>query len=39
MHLLASVTPKDPISKLMGVLKGKIAIKLFNSHDAGGKVN
>ncbi|MCF6347594.1 MAG: IS200/IS605 family transposase [Flavobacteriaceae bacterium] len=32
VHLLISVPPKVSISKLMGVLKGKIAIKLFNSY-------
>ena len=32
IHLLVSVPPKLSISKLMGVLKGKIAIKLFKSY-------
>lgn len=32
IHLLVSVPPKVSISKLMGVLKGKIAIKLFKSY-------
>ncbi len=32
VHLLISVPPKVLISKLMGVLKGKIAIKLFKSY-------
>lgn len=32
VHLLVSVPPKVSISKLMGVLKGKIAIKLFKSY-------
>jgi len=30
IHLLVSIPPKVSISKLMGILKGKIAIKLFN---------
>ncbi|WP_268224958.1 IS200/IS605 family transposase [Sinomicrobium oceani] len=32
IHLLVSVPPKVSISKLMGTLKGKIAIKLFKSY-------
>ena len=32
IHLLVSVPPKVSISKLIGVLKGKIAIKLFKSY-------
>ncbi len=32
VHLLISVPPKVSISYLMGVLKGKIAIKLFKSY-------
>ncbi|MEM6298092.1 MAG: IS200/IS605 family transposase [Bacteroidota bacterium] len=32
VHLLVSVPPKLSISKLMGTLKGKIAIKLFKSY-------
>ena len=32
IHLLVSVPPKVSISKLMGVLKGKVAIKLFKSY-------
>lgn len=32
IHLLVSVPPKVSISKLMGVLKGKLAIKLFKSY-------
>lgn len=32
VHLLVSVPPKVSISKLMGVLKVKIAIKLFRSY-------
>ncbi len=32
VHLLVSVPPKIGISKLMGILKGKIAIKLFKSY-------
>ena len=32
IHLLVSVPPELSISKLMGVLKGKIAIKLFKSY-------
>ena len=31
IHLLVSIPPKVSISKLMGTLKGKIAIKLFKS--------
>ena len=32
IHLLVSLPPKVSISKLMGTLKGKIAIKLFKSY-------
>ncbi len=32
IHLLVSVPPKVSISKLMGTLKGKIAIKMFKSY-------
>ncbi|GAA3563749.1 IS200/IS605 family transposase [Snuella lapsa] len=32
VHLLVSVPPKVSISKLMGILKGKIVIKLFKSY-------
>ncbi|MEO6348765.1 MAG: IS200/IS605 family transposase [Aquaticitalea sp.] len=32
IHLLVSVPPKISISKLMGTLKGKIAIKMFKSY-------
>ena len=32
IHLLVSVSPKISISKLMGTLKGKIAIKMFKSY-------
>ena len=32
VHLLVSVPPKVSISKLMGTLKGKIAIKLLKSY-------
>ena len=32
VHLLVSVPPKVSISKLMGILKGKTAIKLFKSY-------
>ena len=32
IHLVASVPPKLSISELMGVLKGKLAIKLFKSY-------
>ncbi len=32
IHLVVSVPPKVSISSLMGVLKGKIAIKLFKSY-------
>ena len=31
IHLVVSVPPKVSISKLMGILKGKLAIKLFKS--------
>ena len=32
IHLMVSVPPKVSISALMGVLKGKLAIKLFKSY-------
>ncbi|MDT0648488.1 IS200/IS605 family transposase [Zunongwangia sp. F260] len=32
VHLLVSIPPKVSISKLMGTLKGKVAIKLFKSY-------
>ncbi len=32
VHLLVSIPPKVSISKLLGILKGKIAIKLFKSY-------
>ena len=32
IHLLVSVPPKVSISSLMGILKGKLAIKLFKSY-------
>lgn len=32
IHLVVSVPPKVSISKLMGVLKGKTAIKIFKSY-------
>ena len=32
VHLVVSVPPRISISKLMGVLKGKLAIKLFKSY-------
>lgn len=32
IHLLVSVPPRISISKLLGVLKGKMAIKLFKSY-------
>ncbi len=32
IHLVVSVPPKVSISQLMGVLKGKLAIKLFKSY-------
>jgi len=32
IHLLVSVPPKVSISNLMGVLKGKLAIKIFRSY-------
>ena len=32
IHLIVSVPPKVSISKLMGVLKGKTAIKIFKSY-------
>ena len=34
VHLLVSVPPKISISTLMGMLKGKLAIKLFKSYPA-----
>jgi putative transposase len=32
IHLLVSIPPEISVSKLMGILKGKIAIKLFKSY-------
>ncbi len=32
VHLLVSVPPKVSISQFMGIMKGKIAIKLFKSY-------
>jgi len=32
IHLIVSVPPKISISQLMGILKGKIAIKIFKSY-------
>lgn len=32
VHLLCSIPPKVSISELMGILKGKLAIKLFKSY-------
>ena len=32
IHLLVSVPPKVSISNLMGILKGKLAIKIFRSY-------
>jgi len=32
IHLVVSIPPKVSISKLMGVLKGKLAIKVFKSY-------
>ncbi len=32
VHLLVSIAPKVSVSKLMGILKGKTAIKLFKSY-------
>ena len=32
IHLVVSVPPKVSISKLMGILKGKTAIKIFKSY-------
>lgn len=32
IHLLVSVPPRISVSRLMGILKGKIAIKLFKSY-------
>ena len=32
IHLVVSVPPKVSVSELMGVLKGKLAIKLFKSY-------
>jgi len=34
VHLVVSVPPKVSISTLMGILKGKLAIKLFKSYPA-----
>ena len=32
IHLIVSIPPKISVSKLMGILKGKTAIKLFKSY-------
>ncbi len=32
VHLMASIPPRLSVSKLMGTLKGKLAIKLFRSY-------
>ena len=32
IHLVVSVPPKVSVSELMGILKGKLAIKLFKSY-------
>jgi putative transposase len=32
IHLVVSIPPKVSVSTLMGVLKGKLAIKLFKSY-------
>ena len=32
IHLVVSIPPKVSISKLMGILKGKLAIKVFKSY-------
>lgn len=32
MHLVVSTPPKLSISRMMGILKGKVAIKLFKSY-------
>ena len=32
VHLIVSVPPKESISRLMGLLKGKTAIKIFKSY-------
>ncbi|MCY7292748.1 MAG: hypothetical protein LH615_11275 [Ferruginibacter sp.] len=32
MYLLCSITPKVSVLKLLGILKGKLAIKLFKSY-------
>jgi len=32
VHLVCSIPPKVSVSKLMGLLKGKLAIKLFKSY-------
>lgn len=34
VHLVVSVPPKVSVSQLMGILKGKLAIKLFKSYPA-----
>ena len=33
VHLIASIPPKYAISKFMGYLKGKLAIRLFNRYE------
>ena len=32
IHLVLSIPPKVSISEMMGILKGKLAIKLFKSY-------
>ncbi|MFV0573516.1 MAG: IS200/IS605 family transposase [Xanthomarina gelatinilytica] len=32
IHMLVSIPPKVSVSKLLGILKGKLAIKLFKSY-------
>jgi putative transposase len=32
IHLVVSIPPKVSVSQLMGILKGKLAIKLFKSY-------
>jgi len=32
IHLVVSIPPKVSISEMMGILKGKLAIKLFKSY-------
>lgn len=32
IHIFVKIPPKHSVSKIMGILKGKTAIRIFNSH-------